>query len=95
LFKIKSEPNERRGFLDRLSIPEWLFECDAAERRQSSVPLRLQADWMFDLGPYLGLGPVFCPLTLVHHAKVAVARLMKSWAFGACCLITARWPRYA
>jgi hypothetical protein len=47
---------------------------------------------MLDPGPHFGVGAVFRPLDLIHNAAVAVAGLTKSWAFGACCRIIARWP---
>jgi len=52
-------------------------------------------DRVFDFGSYLRLGAVFRPLTLVHHATLAVSAIDAVLGLGARSLITARWPRYA
>jgi hypothetical protein len=52
-------------------------------------------DRMFDLGPHFGFGAVFGPLDLIDNTTVTVAAIGEIRALGACCRITARWPRYA
>ena len=50
-------------------------------------------DRMFDPGPHFGLGTIFRALDLINDTALAVAAIDESRAFGACCRITARWPR--
>ena len=47
-------------------------------------------DRMLDPGAYLGLGAVFRPLDLIHHATVAIAAIGE--IFGLCCVLADHRP---